>query len=93
MFGKLIDYGSCGAKGDYESQQRPSVGRDRDDMFDVGPGHHMPQLCPRCHSMNTLILIEYDTEQMSEGQLADYLAGVSGTALCDACEFEFDFGM
>jgi hypothetical protein len=74
-------------------EPRPSVGRDRDDMFDVGPGHHMPQLCPRCHTMNTLILIEYDTEQMSEGQLADYLAGVSGTALCDACEFEFDFGM
>jgi hypothetical protein len=73
-------------------EARPSVRRDRDDMFDVGLGHHMPELCPRCHSINTLIFIEYDTTEMSEGQLADYLAGVSGTALCDACEFEFDFG-
>ena len=53
----------------------------------------MPELCPRCHAANTLIFIDYDTDQMTEGQLADYLSGVSGTALCVACEFEFDFGM
>jgi len=74
-------------------EPRPSVGRERVDIFDVGPGHHMPDLCPHCHAANTLILIEYDTDEMSEGQLADYLNGVSGTALCEACEFEFDYGM
>jgi hypothetical protein len=72
------------------------VARDRrepEDDFDVGPGHHMPDLCPRCHAVGTLIFIEYDTDEMSEGQLADYLAGVSGSTICDACEFEFDWGM
>jgi hypothetical protein len=66
---------------------------EREDMFVVGPGDHMPALCPRCHAVNTLILIEYDMDEMSEGQQADYLAGVSGTAFCDACEHEFDWGM
>jgi hypothetical protein len=71
----------------------PGVRRELEDDFDVGPGHHMPELCPRCHAVHTLLLIEYDTDEMSEGQLTDYLAGVSGTAFCDACEFEFDWGM
>ena len=53
----------------------------------------MPDLCPHCHAANTLIVIEYDMDEMSEGQLADYLAGVSGTVLCEACAFEFDYGM
>jgi len=72
-------------------ERRASLRRDQEDFFDVGPGHHMPQLCPKCHAVNTLILIEYDTDEMSEGQEADYLAGVSGTALCEGCEFEFDW--
>ena len=70
----------------------PVARREEDEWFDVGPGHHMPPLCPRCHAVNTLILIEYDEQEMSEGQLADYHAGVSGTSYCDACEFEFDWG-
>jgi hypothetical protein len=74
-------------------EQVAKVRREPEDDFIVGPGHHMPHLCPRCHAVGTLILIEYDTEEMSEGQLADYLAGVSGTTICDACEFESDYGM
>ncbi|MGH8474914.1 MAG: ribonuclease H-like domain-containing protein [Methylococcales bacterium] len=66
--------------------------KEEEDPFDVGPGHHMPDICPRCHAVNTLILIEYDMDEMSEGQAADYEAGVSGTTFCDACEFEFDWG-
>jgi hypothetical protein len=66
--------------------------REQEDPFDVGPGHHMPELCPRCHAINTLLLIEYDEDEMSEGQQADYNAGISGTSYCDACEFEFDWG-
>jgi len=65
---------------------------EQDDWIEVGPGHHMPELCPRCHAANTLILIEYDMDELSEGQQADYLSGVSGTAFCDACEHEFDWG-
>jgi hypothetical protein len=53
----------------------------------------MPALCPSCHAVNTLILLEYDVEEMTDGQAADYLAGMYGTAWCEACEFEFDWGM
>ena len=74
-------------------EQRIRVRREPEDDFVVGPGHHMPDLCPRCHAVGTLIFIEYDPDEMSEGQLADYCAGVSGTTICDACEFESDFGM
>lgn len=74
-------------------EQTVRVRREPEDDFIVGPGHHMPELCRRCHAVGTLILIEYDTDEMSEGQLADYMAGVSGTAICEACEFEFDWGM
>jgi len=74
-------------------EPRPSSRHQGEDDVDLGPGHHMPQLCRICHAVNTLILIEYDTEEMSEGQEADYLAGVSGTAFCEACESEFDWGM
>ncbi|MGO9545729.1 MAG: hypothetical protein ACLPPF_13165 [Rhodomicrobium sp.] len=66
---------------------------ERDDPFDIGPGHHMPELCPGCHAVGTLILIDYDIEEMSEGQEADYVAGISGSAYCDACKSEFDWGM
>jgi hypothetical protein len=54
----------------------------------------MPELCPRCHAVGTLILIEDDIDEMSEGEAAeaaDYLAGIWGTAYCDACKFEFDW--
>jgi RNase_H superfamily len=64
-----------------------------DDPFDAGPGHHMPQICPGCHSVATLIFIPYDFDEMSEGQQADYMAGVSGTAYCEACGADCDWGM
>ena len=81
-------------KGDLKiPEPRNDLRREREDRIIVGPGHHMPDLCPPCHAANTLILIEYDMDEMSEGQQADYLAGVSGTAFCDACEQELDWGM
>jgi hypothetical protein len=72
---------------------RRGIRKESEDLFVIGPGHHMPQLCPGCHAVNTLHLIEYDTDDMSEGQEAEYEAGISGTAYCDACECEFDWGM
>jgi len=67
---------------------------EQEEPFDfVGPGHHMPDLCPLCHAVNTLIHIDYGMDEMSEGQEADYMAGLSGTAYCEACEGEFDWGM
>lgn len=80
-------------KGDLKIPEPRSGFRvERDDWIVVGPGHHMPALCPGCHAVNTLIHIEYDTDEMSEGQEADYNAGLYGTAYCDACEREFDWG-
>ena len=76
-------------KGDLKSPEQV----EREDSIDVGPGDHMPNLCPCCHAMDTLVLIPYDLDEMSDGQQADYLAGVSGTAFYDACEHEFDWGM
>jgi hypothetical protein len=66
--------------------------REIEDLFDVGPGHHMPAICPSCHAVNTSIFIEHDPDEMSEGQLTDYEAGMFGTSYCEACEVEFDWG-
>ena len=62
------------------------------DNFDVGPGHHMPELCPHCHSANTLILCDQDEDDMTEGQASDYEAGMWGTFYCEACMNSFDYG-
>jgi len=61
-----------------------------DDYHAAGPGHHMPPKCPSCGS-GLLQLIEEDPSEMSEAQEADYTQGVSGSAFCQACGFEFDW--
>ena len=65
-----------------------------DGSLDVGPGHHMPDFCPHCHSINTLTLLDEDEDEdeMSEGQTSDYEAGLWGTVYCEACEQTSDFG-
>ncbi len=63
-----------------------------DDDFVVGPGDYMPMFCPACHSEHTLIFVEHDPEEMSEGQEADYQAGMFGSAFCRACNQESDWG-
>ncbi len=59
---------------------------------DVGPGHHMPNECPHCHDVGSLEFIEWDTEDMTEGQFADYMAGLHGSAVCQTCQHEIDWG-
>lgn len=59
---------------------------------DVGPGHHMPNECPHCHDVGSLEFIEWDTEEMTEGQFADYIAGLYGSVVCQTCGHEIDFG-
>jgi hypothetical protein len=58
----------------------------QDDPFVIGQGHHMPNRCPDCGATGTLTLIEADTEEMSEGQEADFDQGVSGFAFCRECK-------
>jgi hypothetical protein len=58
---------------------------DRDDYFDVGPGHHMPSRCPECGAAGKLTAIETD-QDMSEGEEAEYEAGMWGFAFCRACQ-------
>ena len=51
----------------------------------VGPGAHMPAICPECHDVGSLTFEEADTGDMTEGQFADYAAGVWGFAVCETC--------
>lgn len=56
-----------------------------------GPGHHMPEFCPSCRSEHTLEMIEEEMDDMSDGQMSDYMAGMWGCAVCCACGFEADW--
>lgn len=50
-----------------------------------GPGHHMPSLCPICHDVGSIEFVESDTEEMTDGQFTEYLAGTQGFAGCATC--------
>lgn len=50
-----------------------------------GPGHHMPSLCPICHDVGCLEFVESDTDEMTDGQFAEYMAGTQGFAVCSTC--------
>jgi hypothetical protein len=63
-----------------------------DDGLDPGPGHHMVNVCSECGSRATLVEVEADTSEMSEGEEADYMAGVWGYAFCRACGFQVTWG-
>lgn len=58
----------------------------------MGPGEHMPSICPHCGDVGSLEFVAWNTSDMSEGQLADYLAGLWGSAFCRTCKKEFDWG-
>jgi len=58
---------------------------DHDDCFVVTPGHHMPDRCSECGAAGTLTAIAAERDDMSEGQEADYDAGLWGFAFCGAC--------
>ncbi|MGA9061549.1 MAG: ribonuclease H-like domain-containing protein [Terracidiphilus sp.] len=45
----------------------------------------IPTECPSCLAPNSLEPVECDTQQMSEGQLADNISGMWGTAVCRKC--------
>ena len=59
---------------------------DHDDYLNVVPAHHMPDRCPKCGAVGRLTSIKTDRDEMSEGQEADYDAGLWGFALCRACK-------
>jgi hypothetical protein len=87
-----VDWGSYGpaiaeAKAGREAWAARNPDREsRADAFNVGPGHHAPSRCPECGATGTLTAIDADTEDMSEGQEADYDAGLWGFAFCRACK-------
>lgn len=51
-----------------------------------------PQNCPSCHAPRSMTGLDWDNDEMSEGQLADYSAGMYGSALCRACGEVIDWG-
>ena len=57
----------------------------------IDPGHHISGKCPRCGSFARRV-IEQDRSNMSEGEEADYDAGMWGTAKCGHCGLISDFG-
>ncbi len=61
---------------------------------DPGPGHHAPQwsTCPACGDAQSLVLIDMDTDEMSEAEEADYMAGNWSVLHCLTCLAEFDCG-
>lgn len=70
----------------------PTRGVDADP--DPGPGHHAPawSTCPACGDANSLILLDMDPGEMSEGEEADYMMGNWGVLYCLTCQAEFDWG-
>jgi len=52
-----------------------------------------PWECPSCHAHNCCGEIDLETDEMTDGQLADYLAGVYGSAECRNCGDVIDWGL
>ncbi|MFN0317649.1 MAG: ribonuclease H-like domain-containing protein [Burkholderiales bacterium] len=59
---------------------------------EMGPGDHMPDKCSNCGAVQSLEFLPWDTEGMTDGQLADYEVGFYGSAFCHSCKKEIDFG-
>ena len=62
-----------------------------ENLDNFGPGHHAPNTCPKCGSVDSLELVEEDTESMTEGQFAEYMAGTFGVSICAVCGHEVDW--
>lgn len=59
---------------------------------EFGGDGNMPRECSSCQAVNSLESIEWDTDDMSEGQLFEYIAGMYGSAQCRKCGDIIDFG-
>jgi hypothetical protein len=53
---------------------------------------NVPLQCPSCDVCGSLEEIEWETDDMTDGQLAEYLAGTYGTAACRKCGDVVDWG-
>ena len=51
----------------------------------AGRGAFMPDLCPFCGDVDSLELTDEGDDEMTDGQLAEYIAGTQGGALCTTC--------
>jgi hypothetical protein len=51
-----------------------------------------PRECPSCNAHDCLEEIDGETDEMSDGQLSDYLAGLYGSAECRKCGDVIDWG-
>jgi hypothetical protein len=51
-----------------------------------------PHECPSCHALHCLEEVDWGTDEMTDGQHSDYLAGLYGSAICRNCGDEIDWG-
>lgn len=59
-----------------------------------GPGSFMPDLCPSCHDVGSLLFIDWDDEDaLTDGQFAEYMAGTQGSAVCATCNCVFNWNV
>ena len=80
------DFASAVAEAKVAQNARTAHNSDLSDYFNVTPAHHIPNRCPKCGAVGGLTSIEADRGEMSEGQEADYDAGLWGFAFCRACK-------
>lgn len=79
--------------GNLKVPQRTCRGpEERLECGEVGSGHHMPSKCPNCHDVGSMEFIEWATEDMSDGQFSEYIVGLYGSAVCQTCGHEIDWG-
>ena len=55
-----------------------------------GPRSFMPQFCPHCHDVGSMVFVDWDgddDDDLTEGQFAEYMAGTQGSSQCQSCGF------
>jgi hypothetical protein len=65
-----------------EKKQFSKISRDHESME---AGAFMPSICSNCLDVACLEFIESDSEEMTDGQFAEYIAGTQGLAGCRSC--------
>lgn len=85
-----LDFGEYQHLFEQYKKGEPRVYEDNDPG--PSPGQHMVDTCPHCGSKGTVVFVEeqYDDDE-SEGWIAEYEAGLTGSAMCIKCKRGFQW--